>query len=104
MRTRTIGRLVAPRIFPPVGAARRFFPFRFRGQAFTYPPAVCNGTVPRCFDDGDILEAAIGRPFAVAPMNMRVVVVDVEIFSPLDFADPRCLENCELSVESLSGQ
>src|SRR3972149_1752647 len=42
-----VRRLAAPRKFAPIGATRRFFPFRLRRQALAQPPAISQGAVPR---------------------------------------------------------
>src|SRR4030095_190260 len=63
-RERGIGRRGAPRVAPPVLAARRLLPLGLGGQAPAPPPTIVAG-VPGDLDRRMILEARIGGGDAV---------------------------------------
>ena len=77
--SRPIRRFIPPGIAAPVRSACRFFPLRFRRQAFTEPGTVRERAAPGRLHHGMILMAGMRPPFTVAPVNARVAVVDVEV-------------------------
>src|SRR5918996_1640646 len=80
MSAGSIGALMTPRIFPAIRSSCRLLPLCFRGQALAEPSAVGRRSEPRGFDNRTICVAVVGYPVTIAPVNARIVVVDIVIF------------------------